>query len=117
MWLCRHYEHYFVALEETRVHLEALGVPAKKVTVSGSRSTRSSPAEGQGRDAHEVRAGPDRTTILVSAGGFGVGPIETLMTSLCGLEHPAQVVAICGRNEELKARLDARRPGSRPTPG
>ena len=27
MWLCHHYEQYFVALEETRVHLERLGVP------------------------------------------------------------------------------------------
>src|SRR5215213_11725484 len=35
MWLCRHYEHYFVALDETRLHLEKLGVPAPKITVSG----------------------------------------------------------------------------------
>ena len=44
--------------------------------------------------------------ILISAGGFGVGRIETLITSLLRLRHRAQVVAICGRNEELKARLD-----------
>ena len=40
----------------------------------------------------------------------------------CRLEHPAQVVAICGRNAELKAGLDAARgrpataPGSRSSP-
>ena len=28
------------------------------------------------------------------------------MSALSRLQHPAQIVAICGRNEELKARLD-----------
>ncbi len=28
MWLTRHVDRYFVALDETRVHLERLGVPA-----------------------------------------------------------------------------------------
>ena len=35
MWLCHNYEHYFVALEETKIHLEKLGIPADKLTVSG----------------------------------------------------------------------------------
>ena len=108
MWLCRHYERYFVAIEETRVHLESLGVPASKITVSGIPID---PVFARPKDKAEMRRKyglkPDLTTILVSAGGFGVGPIDALMASLCGLEHPAQVVAICGRNEKLKAQLDA----------
>src|ERR1041385_1375854 len=35
LWLCRHFEHYFVALDETRAYLETLGFPADKVTISG----------------------------------------------------------------------------------
>src|SRR5919202_2758041 len=35
MWLCHHYEHYFVALEETRAHMAALGIPSEKITVLG----------------------------------------------------------------------------------
>src|SRR4030042_3778159 len=35
MWLCHHYEHYFVALDETAVHLQQLATPAAKITVSG----------------------------------------------------------------------------------
>jgi processive 1,2-diacylglycerol beta-glucosyltransferase len=108
MWLCRHYEHYFVAIDETRVHLEKLGVPTRKITVSGIPID---PVFAQPKDRAEMRARyglkPDVTTILVSAGGFGVGPVENLMTALRELKHPAQVVAICGRNEALKARLDA----------
>jgi processive 1,2-diacylglycerol beta-glucosyltransferase len=48
---------------------------------------------------------PDRTTILLSAGGFGVGSVDALIAALMPLKHRAQVVAICGRNEELRKRL------------
>jgi processive 1,2-diacylglycerol beta-glucosyltransferase len=47
----------------------------------------------------------DRTTILLSAGGFGVGSVEPLIDALKPLKARAQVVAICGRNEDLRRRL------------
>jgi processive 1,2-diacylglycerol beta-glucosyltransferase len=62
------------------------------------------------KDARAMRAkhglAPDLTTILVSAGGFGVGPVENLVHTLLELRHPIQLVVICGRSEELKRRLD-----------
>jgi processive 1,2-diacylglycerol beta-glucosyltransferase len=48
----------------------------------------------------------DTFTILVSAGGFGVGPVEHIIEALSSLTHPAQVVVVCGRNEELRMRLN-----------
>ena len=106
MWLVHHYERYFVALEEARVYLEALGIPAAKITVSGIPID---PVFAKQKDKHEMRAkhglAPDRSTILLSAGGFGVGSVDALVTSLLPLKHRAQVVAVCGRNEELKKRL------------
>jgi len=106
MWLVHHYEHYFVAIEEARVYLEVLGIPAEKITVSGIPID---PVFGIKKDKQEMRAKhgltPDRTTILLSAGGFGVGSVDALVSSLLPLQHRAQIVAICGRNEELKKRL------------
>ena len=49
-----------------------------------------------------------RFTILVSAGGFGVGPVGHLMQALGGLSHSARVVAVCGRNDALRAELTER---------
>jgi processive 1,2-diacylglycerol beta-glucosyltransferase len=107
MWLCNHYEHYFVALDETRVYLTTLGIPAEKVSVTGIPID---PVFAQAKDKRAMRdkhgLKRDRTTILVSAGGFGVGPIDTLIRSLLQLRNKAQVIAICGRNQELKGRLD-----------
>lgn len=106
MWLVHHYERYFVALEEARVYLEALGIPAEKITVSGIPID---PVFAVKKDKQEMRAkhglAADRTTILLSAGGFGVGSVDALVSSLLPLQHRAQIVAICGRNEELKKRL------------
>jgi len=107
MWLCHHYEHYFVALEETRVHLEKLGIPPQKITVSGIPID---PLFAQKKDKREMRdkygLKQDQTVILLSAGGYGVGPIEKILKSLLDLRHPAQVIALCGRNEELKDKLE-----------
>jgi processive 1,2-diacylglycerol beta-glucosyltransferase len=106
MWLVHHYERYFVALEEARVYLEALGIPSKKITVSGIPID---PVFATEKNKEEMRVkhglAPDRITILLSAGGFGVGSVDALVNSLLPLQHRAQIVAICGRNEELKQRL------------
>jgi processive 1,2-diacylglycerol beta-glucosyltransferase len=107
MWLCHHYEHYFVAMDETRVHLEKLGIPAARITVSGIPID---PVFSKEKDKREMREKhglkQDRTTILVSAGGFGVGQIGNLITVLLELRHAAQVIAVCGRNREQKERVD-----------
>jgi processive 1,2-diacylglycerol beta-glucosyltransferase len=120
MWLTRHVDRYFVALDETRAHLERLGVPPAAVTVSGIPID---PVFAEPKDGRAMRAkhglALDRTTILVSAGGFGVGPVEALIHALLELRHPAQLLVICGRSEELKGRLDelaaARPPALTPT--
>ena len=106
MWLVHHYERYFVAIDEARAYLEVLGIPAEKITVSGIPID---PVFAVKKDKQEMRAkhglAADRTTILLSAGGFGVGSVDALVHALMPLQHRAQIVAICGRNEELKQRL------------
>lgn len=107
MWLCHHFEQYFVALDETRVHLEKLGIAPGKITVSGIPID---PVFAETKDKIEMREKyglkQDKLTILVSAGGFGVGNVEHLLRALSEMKTPAQILAICGRNEELKTKLE-----------
>jgi processive 1,2-diacylglycerol beta-glucosyltransferase len=107
MWLCRHYDQYFVALDETKEHLRKLGVNPHNITISGIPID---PVFAQPKNKQEMREkyglNPDLATIIVSAGGFGVGPMEQLMASLQQSRHPIQVIAMCGKNETLKHRLD-----------
>jgi len=106
MWLVHHYEQYFVAIDEARVYLEALGIPVSKITVTGIPID---PVFAKKKNKIEMRQkhglDTERTTILLSAGGFGVGSVEPLIASLEAIEQRVQVVAICGRNEELRKRL------------
>jgi processive 1,2-diacylglycerol beta-glucosyltransferase len=107
-WLCHNVEQYFVALEETREHLIALGVTENKVMVSGIPID---PAFAEIKDKKESRIlhnlVPDLPAILVSAGGFGTGPVEKLIQALTKMQHNAQIVVICGKNTELKERIDS----------
>jgi processive 1,2-diacylglycerol beta-glucosyltransferase len=107
MWLCHHYEQYFVAMEETRVHLEKVGINAEKISVTGIPID---PLFTEQKDKLEMRnkhgLEPDRITLLVSAGGFGVGKIEQTLKALSEMKTPAQVVAICGKNEDMKANVE-----------
>lgn len=107
MWLCHHYEKYFVALDETKVHLSKIGIPSEKIQVSGIPID---PVFAETKDKIEMRRKFDldesKLTILVSAGGFGVGNISHLLEALSDLQTPSQIVAVCGRNEELKIKLE-----------
>ncbi|MEP6902266.1 MAG: glycosyltransferase [Actinomycetota bacterium] len=107
LWLCHHFEQYFVALDETKIHLEKIGIPPDKITVTGIpidplfAATKDKQAM---REKYDLKK--DKLTILVSAGGFGVGNIEHLLLALADLQTPSQIVAICGRNEDLKIKLE-----------
>jgi processive 1,2-diacylglycerol beta-glucosyltransferase len=117
-WVVPYVDRYFVALEETRRHLARLGVPPKRITVSGI------PIDPVFADPRHALAmarkhglDPVRWRILVTAGGFGVGPVESLVGALMDLRQPTQVVVICGRSTALKQRLDtlaAARPADGP---
>ncbi len=106
MWLSRIFHRYFVAIDETRAHLEALGLPAERITVSGIPID---PIFGEpiDRDAVRMEFGldPHKTTLLLSAGALGVSPTEIAVGRLMQLKHDTQTIVICGRNEEMQQRI------------
>lgn len=107
MWLSRLFHRYFVALEETRVHLEALGIPAERITVSGIPID---PVFALPIDKAAVCAGygldPAKPILLLSAGALGVSPaefiVQRLKEQLC---CEAQTIVICGKDEALCGRV------------
>ena len=109
MWLCRTFHRYFVALEESKIHLQNLGLPADNITVSGIPID---PAFGQigNRDEMRRNAGFDseRPLFLISGGALGVSPAAGVLDGLARLRHPAQAVVICGKNTEMQAEMEQR---------
>jgi processive 1,2-diacylglycerol beta-glucosyltransferase len=44
--------------------------------------------------------------VLIAAGGYGLGPVEQLVKGLLALQGPWQIVAIAGKSDKLKKRLE-----------
>lgn len=109
MWLTRHCDKYFTALDEAREHLISLGAAPSKVAVTGIPID---PVFANLPDKQATRRAlglqPDRTTIIVSAGGFGVGRVTELLEQLVQIDNPVQILAMCGKNDQLKQSIEER---------
>lgn len=100
-------DRYYVALQEAAEYLAGIGIPREKLCVTGIPIDL--PFETS-VDRAEVRQklglSADARILLLSAGGYGVGPMEQLVRDLLEQKRPWQIVAIAGKGEELKKRLD-----------
>ncbi len=105
-WLSGSSHRYFVAIDETRVHLEMLGIPGDRITVSGIPidPVFQHPIN---RKEERLRAGlnPEQPVLLLSAGAFGIGPMELVVERMLGMNSNVQTVVVCGRNDGLKQRI------------
>jgi processive 1,2-diacylglycerol beta-glucosyltransferase len=107
MWLCRTVDRYDVALPESAEYLAGIGVPREKIRVSGIPVDPLFEIPVASRDARrKLGLSADAMIVLMSAGGYGVGPVEQLVRGLLALGQPWQIVAIAGKSEKLKARLE-----------
>ena len=103
LWLTNTFARFFVAREETRAHLLAIGIPGDRVTVSGIPVR---PLLGRPVDADEVRRRfdlrPDRPTLLISAGAAGGAYTTAIVEQTMRITTPFQAVVVCGRSATLR---------------
>lgn len=117
MWLCRTVDRYYVAIPEAEEYLAGIGVPREIVRVTGIPIDPifSTPLDRTAA-RQALQLDPAAPILLLAAGGYGVGPLEQLVQGLLNLEKPWQLVAIAGKSEKVKKRLDeiARAAGALP---
>jgi processive 1,2-diacylglycerol beta-glucosyltransferase len=108
LWVNQPCEHYFTATDEGAAYLHHWGVPTSDTTVSGIpiHPVFSQPKD---RAACLQRQGliGDRPIVLQLAGGFGVGPIEKIFTTILSIDSPLEIVVVTGRNEDAKRQLES----------
>ena len=106
LWVNQPCDRYFTATQEGALYLQHWGVPAKDTFATGI-PVHPIFSEAKDRQALLAKHGlaGDRPIVLQLSGGFGVGPIEKLYQALLNVEVPLQVVAVTGRNEEVKKKL------------
>jgi processive 1,2-diacylglycerol beta-glucosyltransferase len=102
LWLCHQFERYFVATDESSYYLRQIGFPDDRITVSGIPIH---PAFSQPMDREALRkkydVAPSMPVVLLSAGTFGMESSIVAIRALMHMQLPAQIVAICGKNDEL----------------
>lgn len=97
LWLASAFHAFFVAREEARVQLIALGLPADRVTASGIPVQPPAPPV-----AHDPDAPP---TLLVSAGAAGGDYAMSVVRQILRLRSPFRAIVVCGRNDALRRQI------------
>lgn len=105
VWLHSGSDVTCVASEEARTTALGAGLPLARVACTGipvdPRFTRA-PLR-----TTETRRERTQPMVLVSGGGHGLGEIATAVQALVAARLDARIIAVCGRNRELEARLRA----------
>ncbi len=108
LWMAPCVDVYFVAVEETRARLIARGARPEDVVATGipvSAKFSTKPDVRRVRQTLGLR--DDQPVLLVLSGGFGMGPVASILHELDKVNHSFQAVVVTGRNEELRRDLAA----------
>ena len=105
VWISEGTDGYLVGSENLKEMLEARGVSPEKIHVVGIPvHPRFEKPQDRTTLARKLGLDPQRFTVLIASGGFGVGPIERLVSLLAG--YPSlQLLVVCGHNERLFSSL------------
>lgn len=105
-WITRAFNWYFVAQEDDKIHMEALGLPGERIQVTGIPVE---PEFGMPVDVNAVleRHGlqPGRPTILVAGGALGMSPATAVVRQLLQLDRDFQAIVVCGKNQEMQNEI------------
>lgn len=98
LWLTSAFHALFVAREEGRMQLTALGLPPDRVTVSGIpiQSLEPAPARESGNDP----------MLLISAGASGGDYAVAVVRQTLHMRMPFRATIVCGRNDALRERIE-----------
>lgn len=105
-WITRAFNWYFVAQEEDKIHMEALGLPGDRIEVTGipvEPEFQQPVNVGEVLARHGLRS--DRPTLLVAGGTLGLSPATAVVRRLLQVDRDFQAVIVCGKNEELRSEV------------
>ncbi|HTL41004.1 MAG TPA: glycosyltransferase [Pseudolysinimonas sp.] len=99
LWLTSAFHAFFVAREEGRVQLTALGLPADRVAATGIPIITAADAPPH-RD-------PNRPAqLLISAGASGGDYATAVVRQTMHMRSDFTATVVCGRNDELRQRIE-----------
>lgn len=109
VWAQENIVRYYVASAEVAGDLERFGVDPQRVSVTGIPIKEGfAPEEiGPGEARRRVGLDPNKPTVLMMGGSWGLGNFEETISHLDRSPEDFQVAVITGKNKEAKAELEA----------
>jgi processive 1,2-diacylglycerol beta-glucosyltransferase len=97
---------YIAPNEETKRTLISQGVPPERVKAQGLPiSEKFSRPVDQAAVLSGLKLKPGLPKVLVMGGSLGLGPMKSVIRKLDKLPQPFDIIAVTGKNQELKERL------------
>ena len=109
-WITPDSQRYYVATKDTKQDFVEAGVPASHIKVTGIPIADKF-EEPINKEAWLAKhhLDPNKPTILMSAGAFGVSKgFDYMINEILDKSPPSQVVMICGHSKELKRSLKSK---------
>ncbi|HPN88512.1 MAG TPA: glycosyltransferase [Candidatus Omnitrophota bacterium] len=108
IWISEGIDAYAVATDWTKNKVMSLGISEEKIHVTGIPTDEKF---GKSVDVSDLKRKlglqENVFTVLAATGSFGIGPIEDIIAGLNDAQ--TQIVVVCGHNEELFKRLEAKK--------
>ena len=110
-WASPWVDRFFVPTSEALQELTAMGVAAWRIErVPMPVRTQFRPFSTDARAAFQKEMNLDgATTILLNGGARGGGPLLAIYHAVRKAAPEANILAVCGRNERLRERIEAKR--------
>lgn len=111
IWIAENTDLYCAGSETTRKDLVERGVPNEKIVITGIPvDPKFAVALDRTATAKTLGISPEKFTLLICSGGFGTGPVKSLVESLRQVPERMQVLIVAGKNPELRRDLEALKP-------
>jgi len=109
-WVNEGTDFYWVMNDVSKADLLRRGVDEKKVMARGMPvDSIFKPTGRRNEILSKWRFAPDRFTLLITSGSFGLGPYSEILRNLSAYGDRLQCFVVCGNNQEMKAALDKER--------
>lgn len=102
-WVAKGTDYYIAASDFTKMRLLKENVPIEKIKVFGLPFHQRFLKEFNRKDlAGKIGINPDKFTVMLMTGSFGVGPLRRIARML---SFKAQVLVVCASNKKLEKQL------------
>ncbi len=107
MWCLKYLNQFFVASEEAALRLAGRNIDNNKINITGIPvCPEFTKKYSQNEKKIELNLAPDKITVLIMAGGYGIGKIDETAERLVKNFPDIQIITIAGHNKKLLKTLD-----------